>query len=150
MLFLTRRNDPSLIGIPMTNPMGWVSSPPNFSACTETVADMANVDLDDSDVIVTTRQWPHCLDGVSESRPVGKPTPYPSAAPSAAPSAVPTSAPRVVPSLDPRLVLRLVPSAVPRCDPGSVPTSLPGPNPSSVPSSTLSSNPSCDPGPSRD
>ena len=47
VLLPTRENEPPLIGIPLTNPMGWVSSPPNFSSCTETVADMANADLDD-------------------------------------------------------------------------------------------------------
>ena len=54
VLFLTRKNEPALIVIPMTNPMGWLSSPPNFSACTETVADLAKDNLDDGAVIAAT------------------------------------------------------------------------------------------------
>ena len=46
-LFPSRPGEPKLVAIPLTNPMGWVSSPPNFSACTETVADLANADLAD-------------------------------------------------------------------------------------------------------
>ena len=45
VLFPSRENEPALVGIPLTDPMGWVSSPPNFSACTESVCDMANDDL---------------------------------------------------------------------------------------------------------
>eukprot|EP00536_Pseudo-nitzschia_multiseries_P018029 jgi/Psemu1/53796/gm1.53796_g len=40
--FPSRKGEPSLIGIPLTNPMGWKSSPPNFCAFTETIAGLAN------------------------------------------------------------------------------------------------------------
>ena len=66
---LHKKNEPALVGIPLTNPMGWVSSPPNFSACTETVCDMANVDLKNVESMRNARTTPHRLDVVSESRP---------------------------------------------------------------------------------
>ena len=59
VLFPSRKNEPALIGIPLTNPMGWVSSPPNFSACTETVCDMANADLKDVETLQLARNTPH-------------------------------------------------------------------------------------------
>jgi hypothetical protein len=68
-LFPSRPGEPKLVGIPLTNPMGWVSSPPNFSACTETIADLANVDLADPIAIEEARSTPHRLDVVSESDP---------------------------------------------------------------------------------
>ena len=68
-LFPSRPGEPKLVGIPLTNPMGWVSSPPNFSACTETIADLANVDLADPIAIEEARSTPHRLDVVSESNP---------------------------------------------------------------------------------
>ena len=49
--------------------MGWVSSPPNFSAYTKTVYDMANVDLKNVEAMQKARATPHRLDVVSESRP---------------------------------------------------------------------------------
>ena len=58
------------MGIPITNPMGWVSSQPNFCACTETVCDMANADLKSVESMQKTRVTPHRLDVVSETRPV--------------------------------------------------------------------------------
>ena len=69
VLFPLRPNEPDLIGIPLRNPMGWVSSPPNFSACTKTIADLANTDL--SDPHAMARAWcaPHQFDVLSESNP---------------------------------------------------------------------------------
>lgn len=61
--------EPPLLGIPLTNPMGWSESPPNFSACTETVADLANMELSRAHAVATARQAPHRLDKVSESAP---------------------------------------------------------------------------------
>ena len=62
---------PKLVGIPLTNPMGWISSPPNFSACIEAIEDLANanVDLADPITIEKARSTPHRLDVVSESDP---------------------------------------------------------------------------------
>ena len=51
VLFPSRKNESALVGIPLTNPMGWVSSPPNFSACTETICDIANKDLKEVEAI---------------------------------------------------------------------------------------------------
>ena len=42
VLFPTAPGAVPLIGFPLTLPMGWVESPPFFSAATETVADLAN------------------------------------------------------------------------------------------------------------
>lgn len=69
VLFPSREGEPPLIGIPLTNPMGWVSSPPNFCACTETIADLANDSLNDKEALQHARLMPHPLDEVSESTP---------------------------------------------------------------------------------
>eukprot|EP00536_Pseudo-nitzschia_multiseries_P007795 jgi/Psemu1/18770/gm1.18770_g len=45
VLFPSRKGKPPLIGIPLTNPMGWKSSPPNFCAFPKTIADLANATL---------------------------------------------------------------------------------------------------------
>ena len=50
--------------------MGWVSSPPNFCAWTETVCDMANADLKNAESMRKARVTPHRLDVVSETGPV--------------------------------------------------------------------------------
>ena len=81
-LFPSRVGEPKLIGIPLTNPMGWVSSPPNFSACTETIADLANADLQNNSAMVAARATPHRLDNISESEPELVPS-----------SAIPTTVP---------------------------------------------------------
>ena len=47
VLFPSRPGEPPLVGIPLTNLMGWSSYLPNFCACTETVADLANNALQD-------------------------------------------------------------------------------------------------------
>ena len=69
VLFPSRQGEPDLIGIPLTNPMGWVSSPPNFCACTETIADLANDGINDKNAMRKARTTPHRLDVVSESSP---------------------------------------------------------------------------------
>ena len=40
---------PYLIAFPLALPMGWVESPPYFTACTETACDLANMALQSSD-----------------------------------------------------------------------------------------------------
>ena len=47
--------------------MGWCLSPPNFSACTETVADLANASLEIPSKQATARTTPHRLDTISET-----------------------------------------------------------------------------------
>lgn len=69
VLFPTRDGEPPLVGIPLTNPMGWCDSPPNFSACTETVADLANAALARPEQLASARRHPHRLDQVSETPP---------------------------------------------------------------------------------
>ena len=82
-LFPSRVGEPKLIGIPLTNPMGWVSSPPNFSACTETIADLANADLQNNSAMVAARATPHRLDNISESEPeLGPSSDIPTSVPS--------------------------------------------------------------------
>ena len=96
VLFPSRTGEPPLIGIPLTNPMGWCSSPPNFSACTETVADLANAALADPSAVAAARQAPHRLDVLSESTPIASPVPtpsHPSCAPATLPITIPSSPP---------------------------------------------------------
>ena len=69
VFFSFTKNKPALVGIPVTNPMRWVTSFPNFSACTETVCDMANVNLKNVESMRHARITPHRLDVVSETRP---------------------------------------------------------------------------------
>ena len=66
VLFLSRPGEDPLTGIPLTNPIGWCLSPPNFSACTETVADLANASLEIPAEQATAIMTPHCLDTISE------------------------------------------------------------------------------------
>ena len=54
--------------------MGWVSSPPNFSACTETIADLVNADLLDPAAMQHARVTPHRLDVISETDPASTTT----------------------------------------------------------------------------
>ena len=65
VLFLSRPGEAPLVRIPLTNPMGWRLSPPNFSACTETVADLANTSLENPFEQATVRRTPHRLDSIS-------------------------------------------------------------------------------------
>ena len=72
-LFPSRPGKAPLVGIPLTNPMGWCSPPPNFSACTETVADLANAYLENPSEQVTARTTSHCLDTISKTAPLDIP-----------------------------------------------------------------------------
>lgn len=51
-----------LVAIPLTLPMGWVLSPPYFTAATETIADMANAKLQSSYM-----PPPHRLDDIADA-----------------------------------------------------------------------------------
>ena len=95
VLFPSREGEPPLVGIPLTNPMGWVSSPPNFCACTETVADLANDALANPLEVAKARLVPHRLDVISESLPAPL-----------APSVHPVDLPQVAPSVPLRKPLR--------------------------------------------
>jgi hypothetical protein len=67
----TEPGDPQVIGFPLVLPMGWMQSPPLFTAATETVTDLANQALQHS-----TQSGPHRLDVLSESvapPPLGAP-----------------------------------------------------------------------------
>jgi hypothetical protein len=58
----TEPGQPQLFGSPLVLPMGWMQSPPMFTAATETVADLTNQAL-----LASTPAGPHRLDVVSES-----------------------------------------------------------------------------------
>jgi hypothetical protein len=59
----TLPGQPKIIGSPLVLPMGWMQSPPLFTAATETVADLANQEL-----LASAPAGPHRLDTVSESQ----------------------------------------------------------------------------------
>jgi hypothetical protein len=61
----TLPGQPKIIGFPLVLPMGWMQSPPLFTAATETVADLANQELE-----ALAPAQPHRLDIVSESQRV--------------------------------------------------------------------------------
>ncbi|CAB9521004.1 hypothetical protein SEMRO_1153_G247080.1 [Seminavis robusta] len=65
MLFPARPGEEPMIAFPLVLPMGWKESPPNFSAATETVADIANDHIADNQ----HRPPHHRLEVVSESPP---------------------------------------------------------------------------------
>ena len=67
VLFPSPPGEEPLVKIPMTNPMGWCPLPPNFSACTKTVTDLANAFLENPSGQDTTRMTPHRLDTISET-----------------------------------------------------------------------------------
>ena len=69
-MFPTQSGEDSLAGILSTNCMGWYLSPPNFIACTETVADLANAILETPAKQATARMTPHCLDTISKTAPM--------------------------------------------------------------------------------
>jgi hypothetical protein len=53
-----------MIGFPLALPMGWVNSPPYFTAATGTIADLANAAL------ATTAKFPsHSLEAISKIDP---------------------------------------------------------------------------------
>jgi hypothetical protein len=60
----TEPGEPQLIGFPLVLPIGWMQSPPLFTAGTETVADLANQALQH-----LAHSFPHRLDFLSESIP---------------------------------------------------------------------------------
>jgi hypothetical protein len=61
----TTGDEEPMIGFPLALPMGWVNSPPYFTAATETIMDLANAYL------VTDNKFPtHRLDAISETDPV--------------------------------------------------------------------------------
>jgi len=126
VLFPSRPDEPKLVGIPLANPMGHVSSPPNFSACTETVADLANAALADPIAREEARSTPHRLDVVSESLPdpTDDPTPIPSST-SEVSSAVDKTNKNV--TID-------TAKAEPTSEPSDHPSQIPSDGPSSEPS----------------
>eukprot|EP00536_Pseudo-nitzschia_multiseries_P016764 jgi/Psemu1/47643/gm1.47643_g len=63
-----KKGKPPLIGIPLANPMGFKSSPPNSCACTETIVDIANATLAKG-LLAQTRNKPHCLGLISKELP---------------------------------------------------------------------------------
>lgn len=67
--FPSRPNELDLIGIPLQNPMGWVYAPPNFSTCTETIADLVTNDMADWLALALIRQTLQQFDIISESNP---------------------------------------------------------------------------------
>ena len=72
-LFPAQDGEPPLVGIPLTNPMGWCDSLANFSAYTETVANLANVALATPGRLAAACRQPHCLDHVSKIPPAQAP-----------------------------------------------------------------------------
>ena len=70
VLFPSRPGEAPLVGIPLTKPMSWCLSPPNFSACTETVANIANDSLENLFEQAIARMTPHRLDTISEMAPL--------------------------------------------------------------------------------
>jgi hypothetical protein len=64
VLFPSRAGKAPMIGFPLVLPMGWMQSPPLFTAATETVANLANSDLTNN-----VPNTPHRLDSVSKSQP---------------------------------------------------------------------------------
>eukprot|EP00536_Pseudo-nitzschia_multiseries_P012239 jgi/Psemu1/31438/gm1.31438_g len=97
VLFPPRPGEAPLIGIPLTNPMGWKSSPPNFCAFTETIADLANATLPTG--LAAAQRTPHRLDIPSEATPDASPAPAafttttPQEAPAATQSTTPSNKP---------------------------------------------------------
>ena len=73
MLLLSRPGEDPLVGIPLTNSIGWCLLPPNFSTYMETVADLANAALENPAEQVTAKMIPHCLDTISKMAPMDIP-----------------------------------------------------------------------------
>ena len=65
VLFPSHPDEEPLVGILLTNPIGWCLSPPNFSACKEIITNLANVSLENPAEQATARTTPHCLDTIS-------------------------------------------------------------------------------------
>ena len=58
---------PPLIAFPLALPMGWIESPPYFTAATETICDLANATLASPDSETLRRQ--HRLEAVAATPP---------------------------------------------------------------------------------
>ena len=69
VLFSTHTHKQNFITIPLCNLMEWVSSPPNFSACTKTITDLVNAGLADPQAFAVARQTPIHFDVISKSNP---------------------------------------------------------------------------------
>mmetsp|Transcript_6869 Transcript_6869/g.13922 ORF Transcript_6869/g.13922 Transcript_6869/m.13922 type:complete len:325 (+) Transcript_6869:2219-3193(+) len=70
-------HEPPLVAIPLALPMGWTQSPPYFCAVTETIADLANLQLHKR-----RRRGPHHLDVLADSpEPASHVTTLPVSAP---------------------------------------------------------------------
>ena len=67
VLFPSRPGEPPLVGIPLTNFMGWSSSSPNFCACTDTVADLTNDALRSPATKSLAQETTHRFDALSET-----------------------------------------------------------------------------------
>eukprot|EP00536_Pseudo-nitzschia_multiseries_P017737 jgi/Psemu1/52317/gm1.52317_g len=68
--------EPPLIGIPLTNPMGWTSIPPNFYACTKIIAEFANTSLEEG---LLSNAWAppiYAGDDLDTQSPADSTTPY--------------------------------------------------------------------------
>ncbi len=65
----TSPGTPPLIAFPLTLPMGWVESPPYFTALTETACDLANARLRQRMAYDT----PHRLEAIAATPPPGDP-----------------------------------------------------------------------------
>ena len=73
--------------------MGWSKSPPNVSACTDTVADLANAELSEPQAIANVRRAPQKLDVVSELTPANTDVPARKTEPPLRPSTAPSLKP---------------------------------------------------------
>jgi hypothetical protein len=66
----TTPSQPAVIAFPLTLPMGWVESPPYFTALTETVCDLANLHLREArDSRARTHADTHRLESVAATPP---------------------------------------------------------------------------------
>jgi hypothetical protein len=89
-VFSTHYDEEVLVALPLTLPMGWVSSPPYFCAATETVADLANAIPNNTDLP------PHPLEHLADTPPTPLELPI-STSLGHRPLAVPESVPVLVP-----------------------------------------------------
>jgi hypothetical protein len=84
-----------LVAFPLTCPMGWVESPPWFSAATETGADLANATLSSN-----YRPGPHRLDAPASTAPTtAVPDPIPTPSPDARTAPPGSALPQAFPAL---------------------------------------------------
>jgi hypothetical protein len=93
-VFPTHDDEEPLVALPLTLPMGWVSSPPYFCAETETVADLANAIPNNTDLPT------HPLEHLANTPPAPLELPIPASLghrPLAVPESVPVLAPLKAP-----------------------------------------------------